>query len=100
VIEGLEVIAGGQGIVSHAGLVLLRRLADRTRLRRACRRRWPRRGRRAYSAGGGLRRNIGQNYSPSIVMIRCSYAQPRIDIRSEDTLSSAEASIYAQGNAA
>jgi DDE family transposase len=27
--RGLEVTAGGQGIVSHAGLVLLRRLADR-----------------------------------------------------------------------
>jgi hypothetical protein len=30
--KGLEVTAGGQGIVSHAGLVLLRRLADKTGL--------------------------------------------------------------------
>ena len=30
--RGLEVTAGGQGIVSHAGLVLLRRLADATGL--------------------------------------------------------------------
>jgi hypothetical protein len=30
--KGLEVTAGGRGIVSHAGLVLLRRLADRTGL--------------------------------------------------------------------
>jgi hypothetical protein len=30
--RGLEVTAGGQGIVSHAGLVLLRALADRTGL--------------------------------------------------------------------
>ena len=29
---GLEVTGGGQGIVSHAGLVLLRALADRTGL--------------------------------------------------------------------
>ena len=30
--KGLDVTAGGQGIVSHAGLVLLRALADRTGL--------------------------------------------------------------------
>jgi hypothetical protein len=30
--KGLEVTAGGRGIVSHAGLVLLRQLADRTGL--------------------------------------------------------------------
>jgi hypothetical protein len=30
--KGLEVTAGGDGIVSHAGLVLLRQLADRTGL--------------------------------------------------------------------
>ena len=30
--KGLEVTAGGQGIVSHAGLVLLRQLADKTGL--------------------------------------------------------------------
>ena len=30
--RGLEVTADGQGIVSHAGLVLLRALADRTGL--------------------------------------------------------------------
>jgi Transposase DDE domain group 1/Electron transfer flavoprotein FAD-binding domain len=30
--KGLEVTAGGRGIVSHAGVVLLRRLADRTGL--------------------------------------------------------------------
>jgi hypothetical protein len=30
--KGLEVTAGGQGIVSHAGLVLLRHLADKTGL--------------------------------------------------------------------
>jgi hypothetical protein len=28
--KGLDVTAGGQGIVSHAGVVLLRALADRT----------------------------------------------------------------------
>jgi hypothetical protein len=27
---GLEVIGGGRGVVSHAGLVLLRHLADKT----------------------------------------------------------------------
>jgi hypothetical protein len=31
-LKGLEVIAGGTGIVSHAGLALLRALADRTGL--------------------------------------------------------------------
>jgi hypothetical protein len=30
--RGLEVTAGGTGVVSHAGLVLLRELADRTGL--------------------------------------------------------------------
>src|SRR5260370_38400347 len=30
--RGLEVTGGGTGVVSHAGLVLLRRLADRTGL--------------------------------------------------------------------
>ena len=30
--KGLEVTAGGGGVVSHAGLVLLRRLADKTGL--------------------------------------------------------------------
>jgi Transposase DDE domain group 1 len=30
--KGLEVTAGGEGVVSHAGLVLLRRLADKTGL--------------------------------------------------------------------
>src|SRR5258708_28056203 len=30
--KGLDVTAGGQGIVSHAGVVLLRALADRTGL--------------------------------------------------------------------
>src|SRR3974377_1782665 len=30
--RGLEVSGGGQGVVSHAGLVLLRHLADRTGL--------------------------------------------------------------------
>ena len=30
--RGLEVISGGTGVVSHAGLVLLRELADRTGL--------------------------------------------------------------------
>ena len=30
--QGLDVTAGGQGIVSHAGLVLLRALSDRTGL--------------------------------------------------------------------
>jgi hypothetical protein len=32
VVEGLEVTVGGKGVVSHAGLVLLRALADRTGL--------------------------------------------------------------------
>src|SRR5258708_12725393 len=31
-LKGLDVTAGGQGIVSHAGVVLLRALADRTGL--------------------------------------------------------------------
>jgi hypothetical protein len=30
--RGLEVTGGGQGVVSHAGLVLLRHLADKTGL--------------------------------------------------------------------
>jgi hypothetical protein len=30
--KGLEVTAGGEGVVSHAGLALLRRLADKTGL--------------------------------------------------------------------
>jgi hypothetical protein len=30
--KGLEVTCGGEGVVSHAGLVLLRGLADRTGL--------------------------------------------------------------------
>jgi hypothetical protein len=30
--RGLEVTGGGTGVVSHASLVLLRQLADRTRL--------------------------------------------------------------------
>ena len=30
--RGLEVTGGGSGVVSHAGLVLLRQLADRTGL--------------------------------------------------------------------
>ena len=30
--RGLEVTGGGTGVVSHAGLVLLRQLADRTGL--------------------------------------------------------------------
>ena len=30
--RGLEVSGGGQGVVSHAGLVLLRHLADKTGL--------------------------------------------------------------------
>ena len=30
--KGLEVTAGGAGVMSHAGLVLLRRLADKTGL--------------------------------------------------------------------
>lgn len=37
----LEVTGGGAGIVVHAGLVLLRQLADRTGLTGACRGRWP-----------------------------------------------------------
>ena len=31
-VEGLEVSGGGQGVVSHAGLALLRHLADKTGL--------------------------------------------------------------------
>ena len=31
-VQGLEVSGGGQGVVSHAGLVLLRHLADKTGL--------------------------------------------------------------------
>jgi hypothetical protein len=40
--RGLEVTGGGTGVVSHAGLVLLRQLADRTgpACQRRCRRRW------------------------------------------------------------
>ena len=42
--RGLEVSGGGQGVVSHAGLVLLRHLADKTGLTGGLSRRWPRRG--------------------------------------------------------
>ena len=40
----LEVSGGGQGVVSHAGLVLLRHLSDKTGLTGGCRWRWRRRG--------------------------------------------------------
>ena len=42
--RGLEVTGGGTGVVSHAGLALLRQLADRTGLTAGCRGRCPRRG--------------------------------------------------------
>jgi hypothetical protein len=42
--KNLEVTAGGEGIVSHAGLALLRQLADKTGLTGGCRGRWPPRG--------------------------------------------------------
>ncbi len=42
--QGLDVTADGQGIVSHAGLALLRQLADKTELTGACRGRWPHHG--------------------------------------------------------
>jgi hypothetical protein len=38
--HGLEVTGGGTGVVSHAGLVLLRQLADRTGLTAALPRLW------------------------------------------------------------
>ena len=39
--HGLKVTAGGEGLVGHAGAVLLRELADRVRVhRRAGDRRW------------------------------------------------------------
>ena len=41
--HGLDVTGGGTGVVSHAGLVLLRELADRTGLTAGCRRRCRRR---------------------------------------------------------
>ncbi len=40
----LDVTADGEGVVSHAGLALLRRLADKTGLTGACHMRWPHRG--------------------------------------------------------
>ena len=42
--QGPGGIGGGQGVVSHAGLVLLRHLADKTGLTAGCRGRWRRRG--------------------------------------------------------
>ena len=42
--KSLEVTADGEGIVSHAGLALLRQLADKTGLTGGCRGRWPHRG--------------------------------------------------------
>ncbi len=43
-LRGLEVTADGTGIVSHAGLVLLRALADKTGLTGGLSGRWPRIG--------------------------------------------------------
>ena len=40
----LEVTGDGQGVVSHAGLALLRQLADKTGLTEGCQGRWPDRG--------------------------------------------------------
>ena len=40
-LKGLEVTAGGTGIVSHAGLALLRALADNTGLTGGLSGRWP-----------------------------------------------------------
>ena len=42
--RGLEVSGGGQGVVSHAGLALLRHLADKTGLTGGLAPRWPARG--------------------------------------------------------
>jgi len=42
--NGLEVTGGGTGIVSHAGLGLVRRLADKTGLTGGCRGRCGRAG--------------------------------------------------------
>ena len=42
--KSLEVTADGQGVVSHAGLALLRQLADKTGLTGGLSGRWPRRG--------------------------------------------------------
>ena len=50
--RGLEVSGGGTGVVSHAGLALLRHLADRTGLTAACRPRWPRRGSLCMTGAG------------------------------------------------
>ena len=43
-LKGLEVTADGTGIVSHAGVALVRALADKTGLTRDCRGRWHRGG--------------------------------------------------------
>jgi hypothetical protein len=40
--RGLVVTGGGAGVVSHAGTILLRQLADGTGLTAGFRRRWPR----------------------------------------------------------
>ena len=42
--KSLEVTADGEGVVSHAGLALLRQLADKTGRLAGCRGRWPHRG--------------------------------------------------------
>jgi hypothetical protein len=42
--KSLDVTADGAGIVSHAGLALLRQLADKTGLTGGCPGRWPHRG--------------------------------------------------------
>jgi hypothetical protein len=43
-LKGLKVSSGGTGIVSHAGVALIRALTDNVGLTAACRRRWRRRG--------------------------------------------------------
>ena len=50
--KSLEVTGDGAAIVSHAGLAVLRLLADKTGLTGACRVRWPRRGCWSTTAAG------------------------------------------------
>ena len=50
--RGLEVSGGGQGVVSHAGLALLRHLADKSGLTDGLSGRWRRRGSWSMTGAG------------------------------------------------
>jgi hypothetical protein len=50
--RGLQVSGGGQGVVSHAGLALLRHLSDRTGLTEGLSGRWRMRGCWAMTGAG------------------------------------------------